>query len=263
MKPIKWSTLVRRKLIRIENWIHTEGHWVVLSTIFESGLLRVLSSIPVVGYVIIWSDKLNGFLQFEQIGGTMFLTFFQRLNLLYFGGVFLLIAFGIYHLFCPWVYKRFSDEHDYFSYLLEHGSSTKLRRMFLSIDRDMLKARLPTHFLNAFDYLFYNPRTKTDADDIEFNPVYKSGRPVNRKPITINIKEFEIYGKRIDAALHDASSDERNKLGLVASYYFSDQCRVENTLQKIICWILLILGSSMFILPSIEVFFMVVRTVVD
>ena len=80
----------------------TPLRWTVLGTLLNGGLARGAYLLPVAGYIILYSDYFQPLFTFSALSPSFgFLTFLQRLNLLYYGSVILLVAYAFYFLFAP------------------------------------------------------------------------------------------------------------------------------------------------------------------
>ena len=75
--------------------------WSTLGIILDNGVARALYLLPVVGYVLLYSDFFSSVFSFSILPRWGFLTFFQRLNLIYYGSCLLLFSYGLYFLYCP------------------------------------------------------------------------------------------------------------------------------------------------------------------
>jgi hypothetical protein len=58
----------------------------------------VIYILPVAGFVILYSDYVRPFFELSMLPSYGFLTFLQRVNLLYFGSLLVLAAYGIYRV---------------------------------------------------------------------------------------------------------------------------------------------------------------------
>jgi hypothetical protein len=91
--------------------------WSTLGLLLSNTTARVIYALPVAGYVILYSDYFQTLFHFSSISVTSwgFLTFTQRIRLIYFGSWILLIAFGLYWRYAPRLLRGRRDEFHFVS----------------------------------------------------------------------------------------------------------------------------------------------------
>jgi hypothetical protein len=100
---------------KVSSFLHV--WWLLWSNISKFMRLRIsqlAASIPLIGYLLIWSEKLEQFfiLQKALVPGSWFSTT-TRLQLIYYGAICLAVAWALFRLFCPAVINRHPSVKDY------------------------------------------------------------------------------------------------------------------------------------------------------
>ena len=77
--------------------------WTALGTLLTNNTSRVIYSLPIAGYVILYSDYFQSLFKFSSVTSTSwgFLSFWQRINFIYVGSLGLLFALGCWWWFAP------------------------------------------------------------------------------------------------------------------------------------------------------------------
>jgi hypothetical protein len=75
--------------------------WTDLGSLLSSSTSRVIYTLPVVGYVILYSDYFQSLHKFSTLPHGGFLTFSARVSLFYYGALVLLVAYGLWWRFSP------------------------------------------------------------------------------------------------------------------------------------------------------------------
>jgi hypothetical protein len=89
--------------------------WSTLRPVGNSLVVKLTIIIPVVGYLIIFNDKLAGYVDLiSEVGGNdrLGLSVSPRLFQIYFGFCFVAIASAVYSLACPSIIKRYPSAID-------------------------------------------------------------------------------------------------------------------------------------------------------
>src|ERR1700738_2516531 len=75
--------------------------WTALGSLLSSSTSRVIYTLPVAGYVILYSDYFSSLHMFSTLTHGGFLTFSQRINSFYYGSLLLLLAYGLWWASSP------------------------------------------------------------------------------------------------------------------------------------------------------------------
>jgi hypothetical protein len=132
--------------------------WSILGAMLSNTTARVLYVLPFAGYFILYSDFFERHFEYSiRHSRWGFLTFTSRINMIYYGSVILLVAFGLYRFFSPPLLRGKRD--------LQHFVSD------IVVARDRSTVRLANHeareFLQA--YLDKEPTdlSKDDKGNLE------------------------------------------------------------------------------------------------
>lgn len=97
---MSWDLLPRSSALykflkeKTPDWRHVIG-------LIESPIFRAVVFLPIVGYFILYTGLFQGFLAAHELETDWLLSLQQRLDLVYSGGVLLLIAYLLYRTACP------------------------------------------------------------------------------------------------------------------------------------------------------------------
>jgi hypothetical protein len=84
--------------------------WSSLGAVLSTHTARAIYVVPVAGYVILYSDFFERLFKFSALSSSWgFLTFTSRINMIYYGSVTLLLAFGLFWAFSPYLLRNRSD----------------------------------------------------------------------------------------------------------------------------------------------------------
>jgi len=199
--------------------------------IAKSPLTKSISLIPIVGYLILWSEGLKEFLTYsEALGDKLFLSLDARLYLLYSGSWAILVGWLVYAKFCPDELKLNSSYKDYFSWLVTDSNT--------QVVKAMLGRGIPT---------MYKTMDEEGKKDVEaqlsvFRADSKDGPYVSDAKI---VSAFDSnYGSRIDLSK------------LTASYFVF--LNMSKTISRWSAAILFGSGSILILIPSAEVLIRVI-----
>jgi hypothetical protein len=184
---------------------------------------QAASIIPIAGYAILWNREVGTLFDLQdRIRDGAWFTISNRLYLIYFGSVFLTAALILFWWRCPKFIRRHPDVEDY---VLEQGhvaSASDIRRF-----RKITKAMVAS------------------ADGKKMDYTEKAGTLIreNMKPSALN----EVSGqfpeqKRGSFKAYYLQHDENRMISIIATFIF--------------IWF----GITLFLLPSVEVFYLVVRS---
>ncbi|MCP5072246.1 MAG: hypothetical protein GY947_02990, partial [Rhodobacteraceae bacterium] len=99
----------------IKAWLRMNVlRWSVISGLMKYRVSHAVSIIPIAGYAILWSEKFEGLLQYQQtLDAEAWFTASTRLHLIYFGSIILSIALVIFLIRCPGFIRRHSAIENY------------------------------------------------------------------------------------------------------------------------------------------------------
>ncbi len=89
--------------------------WTSLGSLLGSSTSRVIYTLPLAGYVILYSDYFLSLFKFSSLTSGGFLTFSQRADLIYYGSLILLLAYGLWWVFSPRLLRGKRDLHQFVS----------------------------------------------------------------------------------------------------------------------------------------------------
>ena len=97
---------------RIKSWWRGfiyNYRWSDYVVYIDGWIPKLAFSVPILGYLILFNDKISGLLIFQQLANEQLSSFglsgVQRLRLLYFGLIFLGVSNFIYHVRKPYQFK--------------------------------------------------------------------------------------------------------------------------------------------------------------
>lgn len=93
---------------KAKKWIVERTKWSYLSAIVRSPFAKVITIIPILGYIIIYGESFRDWFDFSvSIGDSiLILNADQRSRYVYYGAIILLLSWAIYYLFAPTQCKR-------------------------------------------------------------------------------------------------------------------------------------------------------------
>jgi hypothetical protein len=76
--------------------------WTQLGVLLTTATSRVIYTLPIAGYVILYSDYFQKLFTFTSLNPSWgFLSFNERINMIYYGSWLLFVAFGLWWFFSP------------------------------------------------------------------------------------------------------------------------------------------------------------------
>lgn len=87
--------------------------WSRARTIANSRLPQVTALIPLIGYILLWSDEFSRLLSAQKTLGPSFLPLLVRLQMLWWGGSLMAVGWLVYYCYCPIEVKRSGSAQDY------------------------------------------------------------------------------------------------------------------------------------------------------
>jgi len=208
----------------ISRLVHEHRRWSNVSKFMKLRIAQVWAAIPVIGYLLLWSDRIQAYLALHpQLAGIQFLTTVTRLTLVYIGSLMILSAWLLYQLGCPKIVKRHPDAEDY------------------------VKESLSIQDMHAFAAIAALVGTFTTRETPTSDAIFRKEAP---RAVSTWFRDAATVH---DAAIHHSGPDRK---GVVyRAYYLAQEQQHAAVLNT--CMILIGLGSIMILLPSVEVAFLV------
>ncbi|WP_172729970.1 hypothetical protein [Neorhizobium galegae] len=207
--------------------------WSTNAAITQTKLPQVVSLVPVLGYAILYGDQFQSFvMRFTSLGPDVLFTAFQRVCLLYAGGLCVLAGLIIFYVFCPSIIRQYKTRTEYIRHVME----TSDYRQMADMNRAMISL------------LEGQPK---EGDELYFNE-FPAQAVLNAVKMTLGFRSrYEVFsGTRPRGTVYP---------GLAAYFEAINRTR---WFASILCNGLMIIGAGLFLLPSVDVFFMVVDRVI-
>lgn len=83
--------------------------WQTVSVALRSPAVRITALLPVLGYLVIFSSEMSGWLNTSILGESFLLEPSTKIRMLYYGGISYFVALLIYSAWCPPVIKEFEN----------------------------------------------------------------------------------------------------------------------------------------------------------
>lgn len=209
--------------------------WSSISKLVSSPLLKITSITPVIGYIILWSDEFKKYWEFTNLSPKgLFFSADERLYFLYMGGILVLVGYVFFHLRCPEITK--------------HHRSSQL--FFRDLVSDFNKSLVNISLYTAFRYFNNRDIPSNDKQNIErIRKAFVTQEAVEGG----NVTHWD--GNKIRKILERDSIYREDFSTLMSIYYkHLDQSKL---FSRALALFFVIFGLTIFSLPSIEVFVMV------
>lgn len=217
--------------VRLRSWCIRKGlRWSIISAFMKTRISQVSATIPFVGYALLWSEEIKKYLELQvALHGGLWFSTTTRLLLVYFGAIFLALAWAIYGIWCPAVIKRMTDVSDYLLSELQTSNGVEYGRIckLLALKRRIISAE---------------PR------QVEWMEAL----------VSPNLTD-EISLKKLDRALQRNSPSQEERSLVLQAWYLSKEG--EKFIGQIAAAGCIFLGMVLVTLPSLEVFCAVVARV--
>jgi hypothetical protein len=122
--------------------------WDAVQGIANNDFTRVVALIPIVGYLILFNDKIAGIASFDALAGVgeadgspFFLDGLTKLRLVFFGSLSVLCSFLIYRLFRPEVLEASKNDLEFSELVRQRYSVYELAQMEERIHSDQWTER--------------------------------------------------------------------------------------------------------------------------
>ena len=205
--------------------------WSTAAAATKTKLPQVVSLIPLLGYAVLYGDQFQDLvMRFTVLGPDMWLTPMQRIALLYAGGIFVLIGLAVFYAACPSIIRQHGNAAIYIRYVFDTGNDMELRRAHKGLSELLEKQPL-----------------KHQNDD------YFNEYPARMVQSTVSRISGE--GQR-QGILFGGQSREAIYAGLGAYFTVVNRSRRGACLA---CLTFMGIGALLFLLPSLEVFLMVIN----
>ena len=209
--------------------------WSSISKLVSSPLLKITSITPIIGYVILWSDEFKKYWEFTNLSPKiLFFSADERLYFLYMGGILVLVGYVFFHLLCPEVTKH-------------HKSSQLLFRDLVS---DFNLSLVSVYLFKAFKYLNNRGIPFNDKNNVErIRKTFVTQEAVEGGNVTR-------WDGNKTLRILERDSMYREDFSVLMSIYYRhlDQSK---PFSRVLVLFFVIFGLTIFILPSIEIFVMV------
>jgi hypothetical protein len=244
--------------------------WHPSTRILRSSAIRAIALIPVLGYLIIFSSELSGWLNTTVIGDTFLIEPTTKIRMLYYGGVTLFVALLLHSKFCPDTVKNFDNAALAMDDFWRDGSPRKahvaIQRLLFYICRDKFypkllstieRNKLEQYKTAVFDYLAKAGFSYT-AEQNEILSSYwvkLSGTPGSNSefvramqdPLKVAFEQHSIENSLIKAALGAS---------IIRAEHEFDQIRLTWILipTTVLSW----LGLTLIAIPAVDTFIQVI-----
>jgi len=199
--------------------------WSSLNAMLSNSTARVLYALPIVGYVILYSDYFQSRFKFTALSSRGFLPFTTRINMIYYGSIVLGIAFILFMCFCPPLLRNKRD--------FQHFASD----MMASRDLSTVYRIVPST-IKYLDRLLPNEKDETKRLKLE--------------------KVLDFMKRRGTVVGENAGEFEINTPDILRVYYDWQSYRMSYLRLFIFC--LTIFAYGFLALPSFDLFLQVLRT---
>jgi hypothetical protein len=200
--------------------------WSSLRAALSTHIARAIYVVPVAGYVILYSDYFERLFKFSALSSTWgFLTFTSRVNMIYYGSVTLLIAFGLFWLFSPPLLRNRGDRTRFVTDLVVSRDSSTVHQANRAADA----------------YLRPQPIDRLLTEDQQ-NTLRSLLSCMNR-------------GDR----LGEAAGEYENLIPRILVFYYNWQ-NFRLPLLRTVIFFLVLIGYALLLLPSFDLFLRVLGT---
>jgi hypothetical protein len=202
--------------------------WTSLGSLLSSTTSRVIYTLPVAGYVILYSDYFRNLHMFSTLTHGGFLTFSERVNLFYYGSLMLLLAYGLWWVSSPRLLRGKQDLQQFIS--------------------DIVVARDRATVIVVARSAPFTPQSERE----HFSKTLTADDQTLFGRIAVNL---EVRG----AGLGEAAGEYEHLIPTALGFYFKRQNGTRRAL-RIFTGGFTILGFSLVLLPSLDLLFRVLST---
>ena len=205
--------------------------WTKARFIANSRLPQASALIPIIGYALLWSDQLSSLAVYSKLEPALWFSPIWRLRLLYWGACSMTVGWLAYLTFCPKVIRRSAEPDDYVLEQLRFEDLAYIERVRL----------IAASFLEKQNFHPMDGRVL----------VFEKLSPAE---LHKSVNYLQNHGKL-------TFTQHRHLISSVLTLHYW----LENTDRQSKCWFTLAFlagGAFLFLLPSLEVFLMILRTTV-
>jgi len=130
------------------DWTFTQ--WQSVERVANNNLTRVVALVPIIGYLILFNDRIADIASFRVIAGVepgtkspFYLSGLSKMRLVFFGSLLLLISNMIFRVFRPRVLELAKGDMEFAARVGERYSVHELASMEAQVFSDHWKPRLP------------------------------------------------------------------------------------------------------------------------
>jgi hypothetical protein len=201
--------------------------WTSLGVLLTSVTSRVIYTLPIAGYVILYSDYFERLFKFSSLTGPWgFLSFDTRVSLIYYGSLSLLVAFGLWWVAAPPLLRGKRDLQHFVSDIVV----ARDRPTVISV------AASPPFTIDEAEVL----KTLSKADAAQYKQVAEAL-------------------KSRGAGIGDAAGEYEDRIPTALGFYFKWQNFTKPDLRcAVACFAFL--GYGLVLLPSLDLFCRVLGT---
>ncbi|MBW9062349.1 hypothetical protein JNB71_03360 [Rhizobium herbae] len=204
--------------------------WSFSTALSRSKLPQVVSLIPILGYAVLWSDSFRQqLMRFDGLGTGLWLDPIERIELLYFGSVLVLAGLLLLYLFCPRQVRTFESATDYMEGVFKALNIHEL---------ELVHARLAPLFTSV---------------DQEASPPFLGA--VDVRHIKKGLEMIQDDDHRRSTLMLAGTRQSHARAPLKAHFLILDRSQ---PILAGLAFLLLTAGAFVFLVPSLEVFLMVV-----
>ncbi len=223
-------------------------NWQRLKPFLNGHLAKIAPIVPLIGYVLLFNDTISKNLSFESLtggAGTAFFSSIARLQLIYFGLIFVGVASFIFFVKCPQTIILADDEFHYREYVFKNYSVLELFLLFRFVEEKTVFAS--------------DDETNFDRDSLyEF---IDRALPEETEPVSALSDEEIWFELRNVRNRETAISRSSEFLTAVLNRHYVYQ-KTRRRMSAATASILLLTGTLMLALPSLDVFISVIIQVV-
>lgn len=259
----KWKIARNLLIARVRPFWREFRSWSFPASILRSPVLRIVALIPALGYTVLYSNQLHQFLDdTEVLGRAAIFSQLERMHLLFFGAMLVLVAFVIYLVACPEQVRRFKYAEDYANEnltLRRRHSLTDAIGQSLGSNNGRVRAGTGIALNDLCDsYGLFSRLSFPEFDGEEMSgwlrrQYFIVGGNVPEIPKTV-IARFEDWFEKENVNLFDTEQAKGALTYLFESHY--DHLRFDkNRTLRWICVAALLIGLLLFFAPTVETVF--------
>ena len=161
-------------------------YWSSISGWLSSPIFKVVGSLPIVGYLVLYSEAFDNWFELIGIGEDLFLSGPIRLRMLYYGGVLMLLALGLNQVLSPKVTRRFRSDDDF----VEHVARNPRPTWLIEAIRDLWRL---DYFRSHSVFKGFQPEREAELQVFSqrlHEVFHQSGRPDLALPKAIESRSF-------------------------------------------------------------------------